>query len=342
MTRRQLARLRVAPELVVRHIVGLRPFRRSGFKLCADRLDEKVVIHNYGHGGGGVSLSWGTAELASEHAIGTDHRRAAVLGCGVIGLTTARVLQDRGFDVTIYAREIPPHTTSNVAGASWAPFTVFDPDRLTPAFADAFRRASSIAYRSFEALVGRRYGIAWRDTYVLSDGTATGFATPSKEDELVGGIRPAPRTLDSDEHPFGGLDATVIRTLHIEPMVFLEALVADFREAGGKLVVRDLPDLASVASVPQALVVNCTGLGAGRLFNDDDMLPIKGQLAVLSAQPGVDYLTIGPGDLYMMPRRDGVVLGGTHERGEWSLAPDPREAHRIVDEHRKLFDGMTP
>jgi glycine/D-amino acid oxidase-like deaminating enzyme len=342
MNKRRLARLRVEPELVVRHIVGLRPFRRSGFNVGIGRLDGKIVIHNYGHGGGGVSLSWGTAQLASEHARGTEHRRAAVLGCGVIGLTTARVLQDQGFDVTIFAREVPPHTTSNVAGASWAPFTVFDQDCLTPSFAEMFRRAASIAYRSFEALVGPRFGIAWRDTYVLSDGAASGFATPSMEDELVSGIRPAPRRLDRGDHPFGGLTATIIRTLHIEPPVFLDALLADFRGAGGQLVVRDLHDLASVAALPQKLVLNCTGLGACGLFGDDEMQPIKGQLALLPAQPDVDYLTIGPGDLYMMPRRDGVVLGGTHERGAWSLTPDPHEARRIIDGHRRLFDAMTP
>ena len=44
---------------------------------------------------------------------------SAVLGCGAVGLATARVLQDRGFAVTIYARQLPPDTTSNVAGAMW-------------------------------------------------------------------------------------------------------------------------------------------------------------------------------------------------------------------------------
>ncbi len=66
-------------------------------------------------------------------------------------------------------------------------------------------------------------------------------------------------------------------------------------------------------------------------------MPIKGQLVVLKAQPELDYLTIGPGDLYMMPRADGVVLGGTHERDVWSLDPSPGEAERILNGHRKLF-----
>jgi D-amino-acid oxidase len=43
--------------------VGLRPFRRSGVRLERDRLrDGRTVIHNYGHGGAGFTLSWGCAE----------------------------------------------------------------------------------------------------------------------------------------------------------------------------------------------------------------------------------------------------------------------------------------
>jgi len=43
--------------------VGLRPFRRSGVRLEYDRLrDGRTVVHNYGHGGAGFTLSWGCAE----------------------------------------------------------------------------------------------------------------------------------------------------------------------------------------------------------------------------------------------------------------------------------------
>jgi D-amino-acid oxidase len=78
-------------------------------------------------------------------------------------------------------------------------------------------------------------------------------------------------------------------------------------------------------------------MGAAALFNDAEMLPIKGQLVVLAPQPDVDYITVGPGDLYMMPRQDGIILGGTHERGEWSLEPNPVETTRIMKGHQSLF-----
>ena len=49
--------------------VGLRPFRRSGVRLERDQLrDGRTVIHNYGHGGAGFTLSWGCAREVLELA----------------------------------------------------------------------------------------------------------------------------------------------------------------------------------------------------------------------------------------------------------------------------------
>src|SRR5687768_4871070 len=106
-TGRRLARVNVSEDRVIRTVVGLRPFRRAGFRVAAEPLGDKTVIHNYGHGGGGITLSWGTASMALDLARATQHRSAAVIGCGVIGLSTARLMQDAGFAVTIYARDLP-------------------------------------------------------------------------------------------------------------------------------------------------------------------------------------------------------------------------------------------
>jgi D-amino-acid oxidase len=333
---RRLASVLVSPDRIIRHVVGLRPFRRSGFNVSVEHLDEKPLIHNYGHGGGGISLSWGTADLVLQHALSTTYRDAAVVGCGAVGLATARLLQDHGFTVTIYARDLPPNTTSNIAGASWAPVEVVDADRRTPAFDEQFVRASRSAYRHFQNLVSARYGISWREIYQLSDGE-----TGSPINPLLAGLVPAAVPLPPGEHPFGALHVWRYLRMHIEPSIYLPAILADYRSAGGQVAVREFSDPRSLKELAHPLIVNCTGLGAGALFNDPDVLPIKGQLTVLAPQPEVEYMTVGPGDLYMMPRQDGVVLGGTHERGEWSLEPNPVEIDRILKGHQSLFDHMT-
>src|SRR5438128_1998506 len=152
---RHLAPINVAAERVIRTVVGLRPFRPSGFVLRAESLGDKLLVHNYGHGGGGVTLSWGTAKLAADLVSESGKTgSAAVIGCGVIGLATARTLQRRGFGVTIYTKDMPPETTSNIAGASWSPTSVIDEDNRTPAWDSQFERAARFAHRSFQLLAG--------------------------------------------------------------------------------------------------------------------------------------------------------------------------------------------
>ena len=334
---RTLARVVASPDRVIRQVAGLRPFRPSGFNVSVDRIGETTVIHNYGHGGGGITLSWGTAQLVLEHALTTPHRDAAVIGSGAVGLSTARFLQDHGFTATIYARDLPPATTSNIAGALWSPYLVFDADRRTPAFDDQYVRAARFAFRYFQNLAGPYFGVWWRESYALS-------MSPPPAASLQGGVlgemRPPSVTLKPGEHPFGDWHATRAMVLHIEPSIYLHALINDFRIAGGRVVIREFAEASALRELPHPLVINCTGLGAGALFGDKEILPIKGQLTVLAPQPEVDYLTTGPGDLYMMPRRDGIILGGTHERGEWSLEPNPVDAARILKGHQELFSAF--
>ena len=70
------------------------------------------------------------------------------------------------------------------------------------------------------------------------------------------------------------------------------------------------------------------------------MTSIKGQLTFVLPQEEVNYIVIGNSGLYMFPRKDGILLGGTFERNEWSLTPDPVETRRILDGHRGFFEKM--
>jgi D-amino-acid oxidase len=53
--------------------VGLRPFRKSGVRVERAHLDDgRTVVHNYGHGGSGFTLSWGCAERVIQLALVSD------------------------------------------------------------------------------------------------------------------------------------------------------------------------------------------------------------------------------------------------------------------------------
>ncbi len=348
-TGRRLVPVDASWDRIIRTTVGLRPYRPSGFVLRTEPLDDKLLVHNYGHGGAGMSLSWGTGQMAAELALEQPDRRAAVIGCGVVGLTAARQLQRRGFDVTIYAEAVPPNTTSNMSLASWTPVSgLVSGRRRTDAWDAQFRRAASLAYRQLQLLVGRGYGISWIDRFSVRE------TAPAALPGLSGGPAPLlptelaqqPITLGPGEHPFPTRYATLRPSLRIEPSIYLDALVRDARADGARIVMRRFDRQADLSSVPEGVVVNCTGLGARTLVGDEELTPVKGQLTVLRPQSDVDYSTFGAatqtagGFLHMQPRSDGIALGGTSEEGDWSLEPDEAARQRIVDAHIDLFSRM--
>jgi D-amino-acid oxidase len=334
----KLPKVNVAPDREIRTVVGLRPFRPSGFVVNGQKLDEKLVVHNYGHGGGGVTLSWGTGELACREVDSSGEKSAAVLGCGAVGLATARLLQERGCQVTIYAKDLPPNTTSNIAGAQWSPAYVFHRDQIAPGFMPRFMEACHIANRRFQLMVGPRYGIRWLPNFWMGDEPipSGGLLSP---DGPLRGLYPEMRYLDASENPFPFPSVLQFDTMIIEPNRYLPRLMDDFHLAGGRVVVQEFHSLAELQALPERVIVNCTGLGAKTLFGDEQLTPIKGQLTVLLPQAEIDYCTIPP-DLYMFPRSDGILLGGTHQEGVWSLEPNLEAKQRILAEHSRIFQQM--
>jgi glycine/D-amino acid oxidase-like deaminating enzyme len=331
---RRFAKVRVSPDRVIRSIAGLRPFRPSGFVVRADRADDRTIVHNYGHGGGGITLSWGSSSLAVDLATAAGQSRVAVIGCGIMGLTTARLLQDRGVEATIYAKELSPNTTSNIAGGQWSPFTVFDDEAATPAFREQFERAARLSNRYFQSLVGDTYGVRWIENYVLRNSPP-----PAQQPSPIRDLYFEQEVVPRDQHPFAASHVSRFTTMLIEPPVFLPAITRDFLLRGGKIHIREFREARDLFSLDEKVVVNCTGLGARALVNDAELTPIKGQLAILLPQPEIDYIML-KGDYYMFPRRDGIVLGGTLDRDQCSLDIDPVVTARILSNHRAIFESM--
>jgi glycine/D-amino acid oxidase-like deaminating enzyme len=351
---RHFAPVKVSPDRVIREVVGLRPYRDEGFVVSAERAADKLFIHNYGHGGAGITLSWGTASLAVDlvSAAGAipagssrNSRRPAastfaVLGSGVNGLSTARMLQRRygnaGAAVTIYAKDLPPNTTSNIAGGFWSPTSAFDDGSISPQFRQQFRQACHLSNRAFQLLAGTEYGVRWIDTFELN---VNEFNLTR---ELPGGndLYPAPEVHRDPNHYFGYKFVRQYSTMLIEPQTYLNALLRDFYIAGGKVVVREFRDRRELMRLPERVVFNCTGLGARALFDDKKLEPVRGQLEILIPQPEIDYCYLSSG--YMFPRHDGIVLGGTFDHGDWSLEPRPDQRDWILGTHKEIMSGLKP
>jgi glycine/D-amino acid oxidase-like deaminating enzyme len=340
-----LAPIKASWDRVIRTTVGLRPHRPKGFNVSAAKLDAKVVIHNYGHGGSGHSLGWGTGSLAADLAVAHESRRAAVIGCGTVGLTAARQLQRRGFDVTVYAASLPPDTTSNKAYAGFTPTSGLISEEFSAEWEGQFRTAVEIAYRQLQLLAGSRYGVSWIDSYNTSDSPPGDGSPPSQNpaqantgDLLPPGVQQnsGREVLGPGEHPFPARYATRRQTIRIEPSIYLDALLHDFVQFGGRVVVRTFDTPRDLVALGEPIIVNCSGLGARTLFGDETMMPVKGQLVLLVPQPEVTY------SCRAMPRSDGIALGSTQERGVWTMEPNEQERTRVIENCIRFYTGMAP
>jgi D-amino-acid oxidase len=324
-----LPKVDVDSSRVIRTLVGLRPYRRSGFVVRREALGDKALVHNYGHGGAGVTLSWGSSRLATMLGLQGHSGPVAVVGAGIMGLTTARLVQEAGIPVTIYARDLPPNTTSNASGGQISPFGHYREGFVTPEWQQQFLSAMDYSWRRFQIMVGDRYGVHWRTTY------EEGLDEPGPMDPY----RPNQRLVGPEAHPFPVRGMTVYDTMYVEVGRYLEQLVADISARGGTILQRDFPDLQSLAGLPETLVFNCTGIGARQLVGDEELQPIRGQVVVLQPQPEINYSASG-GWGYMFAHKGGLLLGGTWDRDVWDVTPSAADTTRILASHTRFFDGF--
>lgn len=324
----------------IRFLAAERPTRRGSYRLEGVQEGEQFVVHNYGHGGGGITMSWGSALQARRIYLAYEARsrfeEIAVLGAGVMGLTTATLLADMklGLRIKIYADRFPPHTTSDVAGGQWSPAGVAHEGRSD------YEQILRDSYRMHKAR-GMPFGVSERPNYVLA--ARTGFERLPPD--IIGPGQCLERL------PFSRLDppGRVFTTLLVEPPILLRRLVRDLRaQPLVRFVSRAFSSRDDVAALPEKVVFNCTGLGAKRLWGDAAMVPVRGQLVLLPPQRNLNYLFSGhscdSGDpnrewlQYLFPRQDGIVIGGTYERGH-SGPPEPAVCRELLLRMRRLFAG---
>ena len=321
----------LAPARHVRTVVGHRPYRRGEIRIEAEELAGKRVVHAYGHGGGGITLSLGTAvEVAA--MLGTLPVRPgplAVIGAGVIGLSCAHEALRAGWSPTVYAAAFGPATTSFVAGGQWAPSLVAH--GTDAASRERYRRMLRVSLDRFRALRGPAWGVYERPNYVER---GYGSAVLSVSSDLL------PPSKELGRLPWRHTEQAgrVRDTLLIEPPVFLGRLERELQAAGVAFRHRALDDPGQLRSFSEPVVLDCTGVGARRLFGDTQLDARRGHLVLFRPGPHEWLLSHRRG--YVFPRSDHVVLGGSVEDGEWGDEISPTIESRILAANRRFF-GQT-
>jgi D-amino-acid oxidase len=365
-----LAPIRAHADRLFRITVCLRPFRANGPRIEAERLGEKIIVHNYGHGGSGWSLSWGSSALAMDTAraaISSDvaGKDVAVIGCGALGLTSASLLQRAGARVTIYARERPPYVRSSRATGSWTPDSRVALASAPATFAATWEQMARTSWFMYQSYLGSPgTPVEYIDSYELSDLFPSATAqkppernepTPFERDAPTGFARYAasirdltPRSIDlpPGSHPFPAQHARRNTTLMFNIADYSRQLLNDYLIAGGRIETVEFHSPADLQALPQKLIFNCTGYGARQLWADESIIPIRGQIGWLIPQPEVTY-GLYFNSLNVLSRRDGIVVQ-TSPLGEASgwkddnEQPDRAEAEAGVKQLADMVAQMTP
>ena len=344
--RPRLAPIRADREHLMKITVCLRPFRAAGPRLEIERFGEKTVVHNYGHGGSGWSLSWGCAEEATTLARSGGDSEFAVIGAGVIGLTTALRLVESGASVTIYANEFPAQASSARATGVWSPSSrIALGTQADDAFVERWKAWATHSYAQHQQMVGLADDpVEYVTQYNLPGGSNPRTRSSRSYFALDGQPRvigPRWTTLQGSENPFGDGEVRSGPVMTFNVARYSDRLSRQFLLRGGKMIRTAFADRAAVLSLPEPVIVNCMGYGARAIWGDDSLVPVRGQINWLLPQPEAHYALYYDA-LSVISRRDGVVVQYLGPNDDWGygLADetiDWQETDLALGSLRKLF-----
>ncbi|WP_336974468.1 FAD-dependent oxidoreductase [Sphingobium aromaticiconvertens] len=332
--------IRATPDRLFRVTVCVRPFRAAGPRIEVEGVRGKRVVHNYGHGGSGWSLSWGSAEIAVGLAMADGVRDIAVIGAGALGLTAALTAQRRGAKVTIYTKDQFPNVRSARATGTWSPDSrIAMAGAVDAGFGDRWEQMARMSFSTYQSYLGMAGDpVEWTDRYSLSDEppgmrmTPVASSTPPASertdaflrlDERLADISPRSVEMPPGSHPFRAPFVRRNSSLTFNVADLAHQLTTDFLIGGGRIVPMELREPGDVAKLKEKVVINCTGYGARALWRDESIVPVRGQIAWLIPQADVTYGAYY-GTLSMIARRDGIVVQETGA-DEWFGYGDANE-----------------
>lgn len=257
------------------------------------------------------------------------NKRIAVVGQGVIGLTSASRLLDQGYAVDIFSRDSFTETNSMSAGAYWWPHKAYPQRRVS-----LWSRESYHQYLELKDVP--ESGVHFEKHYR--------FCVDPDDCAYVLDIVDHWESIDGADYGVDCHEAFLVTLPVIDVPVFMPHLKSRVEKAGGILITREI-DVPESLFPEYDMVINCTGVGARQFVDDPKVYPIRGQIVRASLPEGMKEST----RLYrkhdeftlILPRAGELVLGGTSQEGDWDRRPRESDTGEIIQRCSRLVPRVA-
>lgn len=256
--------------------------------------------------------------------------RIAVIGCGVIGLTTAIAVQNTlgsAIKITIFTEKTTPNTTTDLAAGIWSPQFLAKTDNNK--ICKWAKSTQNYVLRLWKEGRANEAGICLQNVLMLSD--EEDFELPLWLEHSLGYMDFSKKQLDYYSKLYGkkftgGYSYTSFSWEGSKLLAFLQQA---FLENGGAIQIRKITNFDELSDFD--VIVNCTGLNARELINDLSVRPMRGQIIKVSAPWQFHTLGIPTKNLsYIVPNINYVVLGGTQELDNYNMNVDEKDKEQIM------------
>lgn len=336
-------------ENIIGYNVGIRPHRKSGVRIESEKLGNKLIIHNYGYGGSGLTLCWGGAQeviqILNKEILKSPERTQlntiAVLGAGVIGLSTAHELLKQGHHVNIYAKSFSPSLTSNIAaGIISAPYLLgSEPeDKL-----ELLNRLLDVSVKRFmtslDTPAPEFAGIKRIRDYRFESASSAHGMSSSKFKNIYLEHKKVRVHFDNGMIKMG----KQIIELGLDGKLFMDDLYTQVTAKGASIHQKYFTTKNDITSLNEKIIINCTSMGSHELFDDSEFIPVKGHIIYIKPQSGIDYsfyanITNEPDYwIKLYPWKDRLILGGVHEKGKKDQIADQHVLDKLIFFARDFF-----
>jgi len=268
--------------------------------------------------------------------------RVAVVGAGIIGLSTAHLLIQSTYEphVTLLAEEFSPNTTTNVSGGVVWPAVAGKVASSDIRQQEWSKTTLEYLFSLLSSPLAGKLKLSLVPLYEIFDGKRE---DPWWKDMVLGFRHVGTAEMETLNYPVDK-NCWSFSSVTMSCESFLSWQMEQFQANGGRVIQKKLNSLQEIDG-DYDIIVNCTGLSSRELVNDKQVYSVRGQTITVKApwiKHGLGYLNTSNNTfMNVIPRAENVLLGGTLDIDNLSQQVDPLISKGIMERCCRYFPGLA-